>query len=292
LAAAPALMLRFPTDDPVTRELTAADIDGTGAVAIHDMGDREWRVFYQTPGARADAATALAPFAQTHGISIASIDVEDEDWARRSQAQLTAVRVGDVIVAPPWDIPTTSARPPAPGTPPTVIIIEPSVGFGTGHHASTRLCLQAMQQMELRGKRVIDVGTGSGVLAIVAARLGAALVTGIDADADAVGSARENAARNGVIVDLRVADVADLEALGPGVGATYDVVLANLTAVWLRRLSTPLLSLASQGGSLVLSGVQTSERASVTEAFSSRRLDRELEEEGWVALVLGQERRQ
>jgi ribosomal protein L11 methyltransferase len=110
-------------------------------------------------------------------------------------------------------------------------------------------------------------------------------VTAIDTDADAVGSARENAARNGVIIDLRVADVADLS--GPDVSATYDVVLANLTAVWLRRLSAPLLSLASQRGSLVLSGIQTSEGASVAGEFSSRRLVRELEEEGWVALVLG-----
>jgi ribosomal protein L11 methylase PrmA len=304
LAAAPALILRFPTDDPATRELTAADIDGTGAIAIHDTDDREWRVFYETPETRDAAGGTLARAARAHGPAIVPIDVDDEDWARRSQAQLTAIRVGDVIVAPPWDLPqgpgtggqgseaidlhfpATDPRPPAPGTPPILIVIEPSVGFGTGHHASTRLCLHALQRIELDGKRVIDVGTGSGVLAIAAVKLGAELVTAIDTDADAVANARQNAARNGVAIDLHVADVADVGRLDPGVPRTYDVVLANLTAAWLRRLAIPLVALTSSGACLVLSGIQTFERETVADAFSSRRVDQELEEDGWIALVL------
>jgi ribosomal protein L11 methyltransferase len=294
VASAAVLAVRFPSDDVTLRDLVAAELDGTDAAAIDDADELEWRVFYQTREARDAARKTLGPFARTHRLTTASLELEDEDWARRSQAQLTAIRVGDIIVAPPWDLP-------APGTlshqargtrhqAPTVIVIEPSVGFGTGHHASTRLCLLAMQQLDLHGKSVIDVGTGSGVLAIAAVKLGAAHVAAIDADADAVGSARENAARNSVVIECRVADLAamdrpSLRELHPS--GTFDVVLANLTAAWLRRLSAPLLALAPHRGTYVLSGIQTAEKDAVLEMFvSSRQLKREAVEEGWCALVL------
>jgi ribosomal protein L11 methyltransferase len=281
------------------RELLAAEIDGTGAVAIDDANNLEWRIFFLTREARDAARQTLEPFARAHQLTIGSLDVEDEDWARRSQAALTAVRVDDIIVAPPWDIPSVrgtrrEALPEERGTSseaPIVIVIEPSLGFGTGHHASTRLCLRAMLALDLRGKSVIDVGTGSGVLAIAAVKLGAARVTAIDTDPDAIASARENGARNHVAVDWNVADVAAPDtpyARGGDPAAGFDVVLANLTGAWLRRLSRSLGELASRGGTTyVLAGLQTSERDRVLEAFlSSGRLERELEEEGWAALVL------
>jgi ribosomal protein L11 methylase PrmA len=106
-------------------------------------------------------------------------------------------------------------------------------------------------------------------------------VSAIDTDADAVACARENGARNGVRVNWQVADVA---AYPPG---QCDVVLANLTGAWLRRLSAALLAKPGSGGTLVLSGLQTSERERVLEVFSgSTRLEAELDEEGWSALVL------
>jgi ribosomal protein L11 methyltransferase len=292
LPGAPALTLRFPHDEHLIRDLVAAQIDGTLATAIEESDDREWRVFYPSPASRDEAAGALELYCRPHGIAVSRIDVDDEDWARRSQAALTSVPIGDIIVSPPWDVPAPGARHPAP----LVIVIEPSVGFGTGHHASTRLCLLAMQQLDLRGTSVIDVGTGSGVLAIAAAKLGAASVVAIDTDADAIANARDNAARNDAGVFFFVADASEpgRSYLRGGHGAsTFDVVLANLTAAWLRRLSVSLMTMVADGGTLVLSGIQTSEKDRVLEAFvrfrppdRAPKLAHELDEDGWSALVL------
>ncbi|MGH9312937.1 MAG: 50S ribosomal protein L11 methyltransferase, partial [Vicinamibacterales bacterium] len=98
-----ALIIRFPIEDPTLCDLVAAEIDGTDAVAIHNTDNLEWRVFYHTYEARDAAREALRLFAHAHGLTIGSIEVEDEDWARRSQSQLTPVRVGDIVVSPPWD---------------------------------------------------------------------------------------------------------------------------------------------------------------------------------------------
>jgi ribosomal protein L11 methyltransferase len=272
---APALILCFSHEDPLARDLAAAWIDGTAAVAIDETGDREWRVFYSNAAARSAARAILEPSCRAHGITLDAVDVDDEDWARRSQAQLKAIRAGNIVVAPPWDLPASGGG----SDSPTVIVIEPSAGFGTGHHASTRLCLLALQRLELAGRSVIDVGTGSGVLAIAAAKLGAVRVTGIDTDPDAVGSARDNVGRNSVNVDLQVADVASFDG-------AFDVVVSNLTAAWLRRLAPRLLAL-SPDGPFVLAGLQASEKADVLEAFEgSAELIDDLEEEGWSALIL------
>jgi ribosomal protein L11 methyltransferase len=275
LPSAPALILRFSHEDPLARDLAAAWIDGTAAVAIDEAGDREWRVFYSDVAARSAARAMLESSCRAHGIALGDANVDDEDWARRSQAQLKAIRIGNFMVAPPWDLSASAVG----GDSPTVIVIEPSTGFGTGHHASTRLCLVGLQRLDLAGRSIIDVGTGSGILAIAAAKLGATRVTGIDTDPDAVGSARDNVGRNSVNVELKVADVATF-------GGAFDVVVANLTAAWLRRLAPRLLALSSSGPFL-LAGLQTSEKAAVLSEFEgSADVIDDLEEDGWSALIL------
>src|SRR5712691_10755423 len=131
------------------------------------------RVFFATPADRDAACDALAA-----SFDVAAIDVPDEDWARRSQEHLEPITVGRLIVATPWAAAhlQPSAIPSAISHEPSaiLIVIAPSMGFGTGHHATTRLCLAALQAIDLRGKFVLDAGTGSGLLAIAAAKLGAA----------------------------------------------------------------------------------------------------------------------
>jgi ribosomal protein L11 methyltransferase len=145
-----------------------------------------------------------------------------------------------------------------------LIVIPPSMGFGTGHHETTRLCLRLLQDLDLRGKRLVDVGTGSGVLAIAAVLLGAGSVEGIDYDEDALTSARESVAVNGLSgrIRLRAADIRSDRT------AAADVVTANLTGALLVAVAPELASIADAGGSLILSGFQPPEAAAVVDAFA------------------------
>ena len=176
MADAPALEVTFlaaPGPAAFLRERLYALLDDFEPVAIHedDSGDT-WRVFFRSPDQRDGAAAHLSVSIAPHLLRLSTVDVPDEDWARRSQQNLKAIEVDGVVVAPPWDVPQGTSKP--------VIVIEPSMGFGTGHHATTRLCLRLLQRRELRGARVIDIGTGSGVLALAAWKLGARDVVAID----------------------------------------------------------------------------------------------------------------
>lgn len=233
--------------------------------------------FFRDPAERARAAAALTQAFPM--ITVRAEDVPDEDWAARSQAALRAVTVGALTIAPPWDVPD---RIPSPDSRiPTVIIIQPSMGFGTGHHATTRLCLAALQQIDLRGRSVIDVGTGSGVLGIAARRLGASGVLAIDDDADAITAAEENVALN---QESRIAlEVADLRASKIG---QFDIVIANLTGGLLIASADRLQSFAAPGGQLVLSGFMDHEERDVLHAFAGCSVERRAQEDEWICAVV------
>lgn len=249
-----------------TDEFQAALTDYDVAAIDETTGD-SWRIFFHDPAERDRALNDLR--VRFSELSFASIDVPDEDWAVRSQASLRAVQVGRLIVAPPWDAPIT-------------IVIQPSMGFGTGHHATTRLCLAALQRIDLAERSVLDVGTGSAVLAIAASRLGAAEVTGIDDDADAIHAAWENLALNpGATVTLIVGDLRTTE-LRPA-----DVVLANLTGGLLVASAPLLKKLAKAHGHLVLSGFMAHEEQEVLAAFGGFTVEQRAEEDGWLCVTLG-----
>jgi ribosomal protein L11 methyltransferase len=273
-------------------DVSAGDVDRVLAVvddysptAVEDH-DGSFTLYFSSRAERDEAWRTLA----REMPSSASLprEVDDEDWARRSQSGLAPVSVGRLTVSPPWLLPAVAA-----GS--ATIVITPSMGFGTGHHATTRLCLQALQTLDLSGRSVLDVGTGSGVLALAARRLGAQDAAGVDSDGDAVSAARENLALNPWSTDVRF-DLADLwtDAL-----ATADVVTANLTGALLVRGSRILMDLVRPGGVLVVSGLLADEQSSVLDAFLGAgsaapreeppRLRADLrwsaEEDGWIGLV-------
>ena len=253
---------------PVSDLLQAALVD-YDASAVDERSADDWRVFFTSAGERDRAAAALR--LEFPGATIESIDVPDENWAARSQASLRAVHVGKIVVAPPWDVPVGEI----------VIVIQPSMGFGTGHHATTRLCIDALQRLNMAGRTVLDVGTGSGVLAIVASLLGASRSVGIDDDADAITAGRENLELNPqaeatmLVADLRATDV----------GAA-DVVIANLTGGLLISAALTLQDFVARGGSLVLSGLMAVEEQDVLAAFPTWTVTHRSEEDEWLCLVL------
>ena len=273
MAEYPALEIELlPPHDPALPDRLYALLDDFEPAAIHDDESNDvWRVFFRVPAARDAARAALTGVG---GIRVAALDVPDEDWARRSQESLTAIQAGGLLVAPPWDVPRNGASP--------VIIIEPSTGFGTGHHATTRLCLLLLQRLELRGARVLDIGTGSGVLALAAWKLGGSDVVAVDNDPDALDNARDNIARNGAAAAIDIIRD-DLESLRI---ERADVVLANLTGAVLVRYARALRSLLAERGYLILSGFAPSDQAVIQAAFSDL-ASIQIETEGdWSAVLL------
>lgn len=283
-----------------------AAIDDLSATAIEER-ESSVRVFFSTASARDRAQTILIS-----DFDASPLEVSDEDWARRSQADLQPVTVGRLTISPRL---SASPEPPAPGRDrlparpeplapsPDVIVITPSMGFGTGHHATTRLCLAALQTLDLSHLSVLDVGTGSGVLAIAADRLGAARALGIDYDPDAVQAARENLALNPTARAVSFA-VADLRTspLPPA-----GVVTANLTGALLIETANDLLGAVDAGGTLIVSGLLAAERDEVVRAMTGpasaaasrlrpdekggrdvphARIVWESEEDGWVGLAM------
>jgi ribosomal protein L11 methyltransferase len=268
----PALDVREPDD------LLLATLDDFAPTAIEER-ESVLRVFFAVRNNR-DAARARL---HDEGRATVAVDVDDEDWARRSQQNLRPVTVGRITVVPASD---GDRVPPLTGDAlqPLTIVIQPSMGFGTGHHATTRLCLAALQRTPLAGAFVLDAGTGSGILAIAAARLGATGTLGVDCDADAIHSANENLALNPGAKGIRFA-VADLTAMA---FPRADVITANLTGALLTRVAGVLLGASTPGGTLILSGILAAEERAVRRAFApADDVWREQDEE-WIGLILTQ----
>jgi ribosomal protein L11 methyltransferase len=257
-------------------ELALAVVDDYSPTAAEDHGD-SLTIFFPDAERRELARRAIGR--ELPRAAATARDVDDEDWARRSQENLEPVTVGRIVVTPPWS--AAKLRLADAASEPVVVQIEPSMGFGTGHHATTRLCLAALQTFNLTEKFVLDVGTGSGVLAIAAARLGAQQALGIDNDPDAVQCARDNLQLNLGVQHVRF-EVADLLN---HVEAPADLVTANLTGALLCRAASMLLAAVRDGGALVVSGLLDAERDDVVAAFGTARVIWESREEGWVGLV-------
>jgi ribosomal protein L11 methyltransferase len=273
----PAVDVHQPRD----ADLLLAALDDYHPTAIEERG-ADIRAFFSDTADRDAARAALAG-----RFELSSIDVPDEDWARRSQHNLEPVTVGRIRLLPDASIrlkpdPTAAIEAPSAeiddSTATIEIVIQPSMGFGTGHHATTRLCLEALQACDLQGRDVLDVGTGSGVLALAARRLGAREALGIDVDPDAIASAQDNLAHNPGIDGVRfeVRDLRDDEL------AAADVITANLTGALLSRAARQLTAKVSDGGILIVSGLQPDERDEVYRALADDAPAWEREEDGWI----------
>lgn len=201
-------------------------------------------------------------------------------WRDGWRAWFKASRVTErIVIRPSWEpwVPAPQDR---------VLDLDPGTAFGTGGHATTRLCLAELDRLVGHDEpmaRVLDVGTGSGILAIAAARLGAYAVIAVDNDPEAVLVARENASRNAVD-DVVGASDDPLESIG----GTFQLIVANILAPTLLQLREPLAERLAPGARIVLSGVLVEEGDSVREGFEQAGLtfERSAIEGEWVALTL------
>ncbi|HHP7236069.1 MAG TPA: 50S ribosomal protein L11 methyltransferase [Desulfobacterales bacterium] len=211
-------------------------------------------------------------------------EVDEEDWAESWKRFFKPIRICEkVLVKPSWEEVNAAAGD-------LVIDIDPGMAFGTGDHPTTRLCIELIQQYMVAGTRFLDVGTGSGILAIAAAGLGAAEVWAVDRDAAAVAIAAQNLQRNGVDSSrYRLVQGHLLQALlGP-----YELVAANILSEVILELAADLPRVLSPGGVFIASGINTANGRRVASHLKSAGFTilQDCRREEWVALVCRWENR-
>ena len=242
-----ALSVTFMDADAATPDEHAILEPGVGAMPL-------WQALVMTAlfDATADrevllqALEALVPDADL--ASAQWREVADQDWVRAWMDDYPPLRFGHGLWIVPWNAQVPDEAIALGGTA-TIVRLDPGLAFGSGTHPTTALCLEWLESLDLRGKSVLDVGCGSGILAIAALRLGAAHAVGVDNDPQALAASRDNAQRNEV--DER------LEVFMPGdaPGEAADVVVANILASALDALAESIAARVKPGGALALSGI-------------------------------------
>jgi ribosomal protein L11 methyltransferase len=200
-------------------------------------------------------------------------EIKEEAWLETWKASFKPIRVGAFLVRPTW-----SDADPGDAV---VLSLDPGMAFGTGLHPTTQGCLRALSRIALAGSRVADVGTGSAILAIAAAKRGAREVVGLDLDEVAIREAKENAVRNDVEIALGIGSAADLDG-------TFDVVLANIVAAVLHKIAPELVAHLAIGGRLIVAGIIATEEDETVAAFAAAglRVVAHDQEGDWVSLEL------
>ena len=235
---------------------------------------------YLEPGAQpAETLAAVAARMEAAGISytVETAGVEQEDWQNAWRKYYHPMDIGRrLAVVPSWqDYPTGRIA----------LRLDPGLAFGTGGHETTSLCLEALDELVAGGERVLDIGTGSGILAIAALKLGAAAAEGVDIDPVAVRTACENAALNGV-ADRFTGLEGDLSDKASG---RYDIITANIVANAIIALAPAVPGLLAAGGRFIASGIIDARADEVAAALAAAGLGpiARRDKRGWVCFVCG-----
>ncbi|MFM2107977.1 MAG: hypothetical protein RLZZ513_1045, partial [Pseudomonadota bacterium] len=209
-------------------------------------------------------------------LSFSLRSVAEQDWVRVTQAQFDPIPIGRNI----WVVPSWHA---APVPDALVLELDPGLAFGTGSHPTTRLCMEWLEQHVEAGCSVLDYGCGSGILAILARKLGADSVDGVDIDPQAISAAQDNAKRN-QCDEVRWFVPSDY-ALARA-STRYDIVAANILSGPLKLMAPMLASRVAQGGAVVLSGILARQADELIASYAPYiALSVAAEREGWVALA-------
>ena len=295
------LCITLPKTEADTAEAIATGISGSG-IYIEDYSDLEAQVeaiahidlieqalldkdrtqvavhLYLAPDEEAAPVVALLHDRLTAAglhYQLSAAGVRQEDWENGWKAHYHALEIGRrLAVVPSWEeYDNTSGR--------AVLRLDPGMAFGTGTHETTALCLGVLDEWVQGGERMLDVGTGSGILAIAALKLGAAEADGVDIDPMCVRTAGENAGRNGVEGRFKVL-VGDLAAKASG---RYQIITANIVANAILKMAPAIPPLLAPGGRFVASGVIDTRRDEVAAGLAAAGLivDEIREKNGWAA---------
>jgi ribosomal protein L11 methyltransferase len=253
------------------------------AVTLVDEGQGQWRVTFYFRGAVDEAAVRnLAAAAVGAGIADALrfARVAAKDWVAESLLGLKPVAAGRFVIHGAHDRSRARGR--------ISIEIEAAQAFGTGHHGSTRGCLLALDQLckLVKARRILDLGTGSGVLAIAAAKSLRRCVLASDIDSHAARIARDNVRLNGGAGFVRVCRANGIAAAAIRAGAPFDLVFANVLLAPLQRLAAPLSRIVAPRGRIILSGLLHAQSNAARAAYPHFRLERRIAVDGWSTLVL------
>ncbi|WP_136413158.1 MULTISPECIES: 50S ribosomal protein L11 methyltransferase [Oxalobacteraceae] len=225
----------------------------------------------------ADHASIVSQAAAACGIATPNYSlrpVAEQDWVRLTQSQFEPIHIGKNI----WVVPSWHDAPDPNGL---VLELDPGLAFGTGSHPTTRLCMEWLEAHAPQGLTVLDYGCGSGILAMVAKKLGAAQVIGVDIDPQAIESARYNSERNHCEIDYYLPE----EFATSSHPQRFDIVVANILSSPLKLMAPMLTSRVAAGGKLVLSGILARQADEVAAAYAPfMKMSVWAEHEGWVAL--------
>lgn len=261
--------------DPVATEGLREDPDAPYLISVHIPDDAGARVAI-------DRTERALWHLQAFGLrpigDLRVRGVEEADWTEAWKAGYTAQRIGRLVIVPSWlDEPIRAGE--------VAVRIDPGMAFGTGLHPTTRACLAVLEAQAPMPRQILDVGSGSGILAIAALALGAERARCYDSDPVAVATTRANAERNGLAERLDVV----LGTLPEAPEHPYRLVLANLVASALVELAAPLAAHLARGGMLVASGILTERAVEVITAFEGAELEvrDRLVDDDWLTLVAG-----
>ena len=252
----PWVALTLQVDAGAADAMSEALVEAGAQSVDIDQPERPSPTLQVLVSAGTDTGRLVADAARAAGLAAApafsAVRVEDQDWVRRTQAEFSPIKIGQRLwVGPSWHEPPAER---------IAVRIDPGLAFGTGSHPTTRLVLRFLDRTIRGGERVLDYGCGSGILALAAAKLGAARVDGTDIDPLAVQTALANALANDV----------ELHASSPDAlpAALYDIVVSNILTQPLILLAPVLAARTARGGRLALAGILESQAAEVAAAYA------------------------